>query len=180
MSVREAFLFPNIFNQGGLMFVYTVRASTIKFFLVIALTLTVLLAIISVGEVDTVYASADGIEINYGGIKTNEDRVKFIESFGLKVNSEAKEEETFSLPEDFDRVILGYNEIQKTQGLDLTKYHKKKVTHYAYEVTNYDYEGTVYVNLIVYRSRIIACDISSMDGDGFVLPLTSLDEGKIK
>ena len=73
------------------------------------------------------------------------------------------------MPEEFDRVMQGYNEIQKTQGLDLSRYRKKKVTRYTYEVTNYpDYEGTVYANLIVYRGRIIAADLSSADPLGFV------------
>ena len=65
--------------------------------------------------------------------------------------------------------MQGYNEIQKTQGLDLSRYRKKKVTRYTYEVTNYpDYAGTVYANLIVYRGRIVAADLSSADPSGFV------------
>ena len=84
------------------------------------------------------------------------------------------------MPEDFDRVILGYNQIQKTQGLDLTKYERKRVTHYAYEVTNYDSDGAVYVNLLVYRNRIIAADISSASDGGFVSSLTEFDTSKLK
>ena len=83
------------------------------------------------------------------------------------------------MPDDFDRVILGYNQIQKTQGLDLTKYERKRVTHYAYEVTNYDCEGKVYVNLLVYRNRIIAADISAADGS-FVTGLMDVDTSKLK
>ena len=84
------------------------------------------------------------------------------------------------MPEDFDRVILGYNQIQKTQGLDLTKYSRKRVTHYAYEVTNYDSEGSVYVNLLVHRNRIVAADISSVADGGFVSALTDFDRSKLK
>ena len=84
------------------------------------------------------------------------------------------------MPEDFDRVIQGYNQIQKSQGLDLTKYTRKRVTHYSYLVTNYDSEGAVYVNLLVYRNRIIAADISSLDGGGFIYALTDFDTSKLK
>ena len=162
------------------MFIYSIKASTIKFFACIFLCLAVMVMLLSLGAADTVYASASGREINYGGIKTNEDRVAFIESFGLKVNPEARTEESFVMPENFDRVILGYNQIQKEQGLDLTKYERKRVTHYAYEVTNYDSDGTVYVNLLVYKNRIIGADISSLSDGGFVSALTNFDTSRLK
>ena len=162
------------------MFIYSIRASTLKFFGCIALCLAVLVLLISLGNAEAVYASANGREINYGGIKTNEDRIAFIEGFGIKVKPEPTREESFTMPENFDRVILGYNQIQKAQGLDLTKYERKRVTHYAYEVTNYDSDGAVYVNLLVYRNKIIATDISSTADGGFVLPLTELDTSKLK
>lgn len=162
------------------MFIYSVRASTLKFFACIFLCLAVLVFLLTIGSAESVYASSSGREINYGGMKTNEDRVAFIEGFGIKVNNTPIREESFTMPDDFDRVILGYNQIQKTQGLDLTKYERKRVTHYAYEVTNYDSDGKVYVNLLVYRNRIIAADISSLDDGGFVSSLTEFDTSKLK
>ncbi len=162
------------------MFVYTIRASTLKFFGCIILCIAVLVLLLTLGNAETVYASVEGREINYGGMKTNEDRVAFIEGFGIKVKEDPVTEESFTMPEDFDRVIQGYNQIQKTQGLDLSKYTRKRVTHYAYEVTNYDSEGAVYVNLLVYRNRIIAADISSVSDGGFVLGLTEIDTSKFK
>ena len=162
------------------MFIYSVRASTLKFFACIFLCLAVLVTLLAIGSGDSVYASSTGREINYSGIKTNEDRVAFIEGFGIKVKSEPAREESFTMPEDFDRVMLGYNQIQKSQGLDLTKYERKRVTHYAYEVTNYDADGAVYVNLLVYRNKIIAADISSAAEGGFVSALTDFDTSKLK
>ena len=162
------------------MFICSVRASTVKFFGIIVLAVAILLSVILLGEESTVYASATGIEIDYGGIKTNEDRIKFIEGFGLKVKEEAVTEESFPMPDNFDRIINGYNEIQKTQGLDISKYKNKRVTHYSYTVENYDSAGEVRVNLIIYKNRIIAADLSSMTEGGFVLPLTEVDSAKIK
>ena len=162
------------------MFIYSVRASTLKFFACIFLCLAVLSILLTIGSAESVYASSNGREINYGGMKTNDDRVAFIEGFGIKVNKTPVREESFTMPDDFDRVILGYNQIQKTQGLDLTKYERKRVTHYAYEVTNYDSDGEVYVNLLVYRNRIIAADISSAADGGFVSGLTEFDTSKLK
>ena len=54
------------------------------------------------------------------------------------------------------------------------------MTHYAYEVTNYDSEGSVYVNLLVHRNRIVAADISSVADGGFVSALTDFDRSKLK
>ena len=162
------------------MFICSVRASTVKFFGIIVLAVAILLSVILLGEESTVYASASGIEIDYGGMKTNEDRIKFINGFGLKVKEEPLTEESFPMPEDFDRIINGYNEIQKAQGLDISKYKNKRVTHYSYLVENYDYLGEVRVNLLIYKNRIIAADLSSMAEGGFVLPLTEIDSAKIK
>ena len=157
------------------MFVYSVRASTVKFFAVIALTVAVLVGAIAIGNSHAVAASGTA-GIKFSGIKTNEDRIEFISQFGVDVTGEPTETVTFSVPENFDKVIAGYNEIQKAQGLNLEKYKNKKVTRYTYEIDKWaDYEGPVCVNLIIYRSTVVACDISSKDPTGFVEPLVKLN-----
>lgn len=157
------------------MFVYSFRASSLKFFGVIALTLIVLISAIAIGQAGALPASAAG-EIDFGGISTNDDRIEFISQFGIEVSGEPSESVTFSVPEDFDTVISGYNEIQKRQGLDISKYKNKKVTRYTYEIDGYgDYDGPVYVNLIVYKSAVVACDVSSADPNGFVEPLVKFE-----
>ena len=124
------------------------------------------------GRDGVVSASSLVTEVDFSGIKTKDDRIEFISDFGIKVDPESENEAAFRMPESFDRVILGYNELQKKQGLDLSKYHNKRVTRYTYKVTNYDSDGEVYANLFVYRGKIVACDLSSADPSGFVVPLT--------
>ena len=150
------------------MFIFSVRASTVKVFAVLLLTFAVLLSLILSGN--TVFASGEPVSsVDLSGIKTEDDRVAFIEQFGIRVKGAAKESETFVMPENFDRVIEGYNEIQHRQGLDLSKYKKKKVTRYTYEVDGYEgYDGDVFVNILVYRNKVIGCDVSSADPNGFV------------
>ena len=162
------------------MFIYSVRASTVKFFGFVLLTLAVLVGVVVFGANDNALASVNAEEIDYSGKKTKDDRIAFIESFGVKVDADSEEESSFAMPDNFDRVILGYNELQKKQGLDLSKYAKKRVTRYAYKVTNFNSEEEVYVNLFVYRSKIIACDISSVSPNGFVIPLTLVEKEKLK
>ena len=170
--------------RSGKMFIFSIRASSIRFFGILFLTLLVLVGIMLSGQ--TVSASASVGEVKLSGIKTDEDRIALLEGFGIKVEGEA-EQKAFIMPESFDRIMAGYNEIQRAQGLDLTKYAKKRVTRYTYKVSNWDEikdgYGTrqssdreesiteVYANLFVYRNRVIALDISSAEMGGFVEPI---------
>jgi hypothetical protein len=66
-------------------------------------------------------------------------------------------------------VFAAYNELQRTQGLDLTPYAGKTVERYTYTVTNYNgFDGTVLANLLVYRGRVIGGDVCSADTNGFL------------
>ena len=153
------------------MFVYSVRASGIRYFLLVVLTLIVLIGSIIIGNSDATLASAEG-DVDFSGAGEHEGRIAFIKQFGYEVSEAPISESSFSMPTSFDRIITDYNELQRRQGLDLSKYGGKKVTRYTYEVKNYEgYEGTVYANLFVYRDRVIGCDISSADPTGFVEPL---------
>ena len=156
------------------MFIYSVRASTLRFFAVILLTLAALIGIILFGKNEaTAYTAST--EVDFSGIRTNEDRLEFISKFVTGVTGNPTSTESFSVPANFDRIMLSYNEIQKSQGLDITKYKNKKVTRYTYKATNYKSDaGDVYVNLIVYKNTVIACDVSSADPRGFIEPLVKI------
>ena len=155
------------------MFIFSVRASSIRFFSIIALAFAILVGVMASGN--AVFASGAAVgEVDFSGIKTEDDRVAFIEQFGYKVKGAHSDSCNFVMPENFDRVIMGYNEIQKMQGLDISKYSGKKVTRYTYGVDGYEgYEGEVFVNLLVYKNRVIGCDVSSGAPDGFVKPLVT-------
>ena len=121
------------------MFIYSLKASTIKFFAVVCIalaTLITLIAFIPVAAVNDDAAVSANADIDYSGIKSNEDRVRFLAQFGWQVKPEAIESIEVTIPDEFDKIFTAYNEIQKQQGLDLTKYKKKNVTRYTYEITN--------------------------------------------
>ena len=162
----------------GDMFIYTCRAGTIRFFAVIVLAAAALAALVifvpayqpvSAGT-GTESGSGDAVKVSYDKIKTNEDRVRFLSQFGYEVAEDPLETAEITIPEKFDKVYAGYNEIQKAQGLDLSKYRRKTVMRYTYEVKNYDgYNGgRVLANVIVYRGRVIGGDICSANPQGFV------------
>lgn len=153
------------------MFICSVKASTVKtcaaIFLLLALvTAVAVYAIPSVSAAAT--ATGEG-SYTYTDAATEEGRVRFLSQFGWQTAGAPVETATFNIPAEFDRVMLGYNEIQREQGLDLSRYKKKNVTRYTYELTNYEgYEGKVYANIIVYRDRVIGGDVASADPTGFV------------
>lgn len=162
------------------MFIYSIRASTIKVCCVVLLFAVLFVGLVLSGRNGAVSAISSAVEVNYGGIRDKEDRVSFIRGFGIEIDENSEEAAKFRMPSDFDRVILGYNELQKKQGLDLSKYRNKRVTRYTYKVTNYEGEGEVYANLFVFRNRIVACDVCSASPDGFVVPLTLVSRDNLK
>ncbi|MBQ7346761.1 MAG: DUF4830 domain-containing protein [Clostridia bacterium] len=156
------------------MFIYSLRASTIKLVGVICVALTVLITLIAFVPTYAISSQTstdvDGeVSYSYDKVKTAADAVEFLAQFGWEVTAEPVETKTVTIPSEFDKVFAAYNEIQKEQGLNLTKFKGKDVTRYTLSVTNYpDYEGTVYANVLVYRNRVIGGDICSADASGFV------------
>ena len=155
------------------MFVYSIRATTIKFFGVICVALAALITLIAFVPTyveSSAQTGAEGGEISYDKVKSVEDAQKFLAQFGWEVDAATAKTVQVTMPAEFDKVFVGYNELQKRQGLDLSKYRNREVTRYTFTVTNYKgYEGTVLANVLVYRNRVIGGDICSADVTGFVV-----------
>lgn len=155
------------------MFIYSIKANTIKLVAVISaalIALTVMILLVPDYAPKTTAAIAKKIaDYKYDKIRNNEDRVSFLKQFGWEVDEEPEEEASFRIPSDFDKVMTSYNELQKQGGLDLSKYRGKEVTRYTYKVKNYpDYDGTVLANVIIYKNRVIGGDVCSSDVSGFI------------
>lgn len=154
------------------MFIYSMRAGTIRFFGVICLALAALVTLIAfVPELQPVSAEAgeERETISYEKVKSNEDRIAFLGQFGWQVDATQTESTTVTIPKEFDKVFAAYNELQKRQGLDLSSYASRTVERHTYTVTNYEgYDGTVLANVLVYRGRVIGGDICSADTNGFI------------
>ena len=155
------------------MFIYTVKANSLKFIAVILAAVSILVAIafISGGSetLTTDVIAAKVKDINYEKIKTEEDRKEFLSQFGWETEDGEVESVKIKLPGEFDKIMTEYNELQKSQGLDLLKYKGREVERYTYKLSNYpDHGGTVYANIIIYRNRVIGGDICSADVSGFI------------
>ncbi len=152
------------------MFVYSVKAGKLRLIAILTLTVTLvaLLALLVPSYATTAVFASDGTAV-YTGVKDNDDRIRFLKSFGWEVTEEPIETKTVTVPSEFDQIFTGYNDLQKLQGLDLSRYRRRSVTRYTYKVTNYpNYNGEVYATLLVYRGKVIGGDVCSAEADGFI------------
>ncbi len=112
----------------------------------------------------------DNKKSNKGGYDAanNAQRVTFLENFGWDVSDEPIEVCEIILPENFDEVYKRYNELQKTQGLNLEKFKGRRAKRWTYQVLNYPSDDEVHANVIVCDNKIIAGDICSVALGGFI------------
>ena len=156
------------------MFICSVKAKTLRFFGLIVLCLCVISAVgIVLADANAAPASAAGISLE--NVKTEKDRRAFLEAVGLTPTKDAESAAEITLPKALDAVLLGYNEIQKQQGLDLSRYAGKTVTRYTYRIADQNGAPT-YANLILYRNTVVGADVTATGSDGFVKPLLRLAE----
>lgn len=153
------------------MFIYSMKATTLKFFGVVCVALITLIVLIAFVEPYEPVNAGSGTEVNisYGKITDEADVKKFLLQFGWETDDEPVESVNVTVPQKFDRVMSEYNQIQKAQGLDLEKYKGKEVLRFTYKIKNYsDSAEDVYANVLVYKKKVIGGDLCSADVNGFI------------
>ncbi len=102
-------------------------------------------------------------------IRSNEDRVAYLASYGWEVSSEPVSSEELLIPEEMDESYTEYLALQRQQGFDLTKYAGKRLKRYTYEVYNYPSGETgVQANLLLYRNTVVGGEVLSPQLNGFL------------
>ena len=102
------------------------------------------------------------------GIRSNEDRVAYLQKWGWITGEEPASVEEVLIPETFDASYDDYLALQKGQGFDLTAYAGKTVKRYTYAVSNYPgLRQDVWACLLVYKKTIIGGEVFCSQGDGF-------------
>ena len=101
---------------------------------------------------------------------SNDDRVAYLASWGWDVNVRPKEALKVRIPDGADNQVFSrYNELQKSQGFDLSAYSGKDIMRYVYEVLNYkDTREPVYATVLVADGRIVGGDITNTAPDGVI------------
>lgn len=146
------------------MFVMTARLSRTKLLAAILLILAaILLVVLLVG-------SGGGEDATAPAVDSNDARVAYLATYGWSVDAEPKQTQQVRIPEDTEnRVFARYNELQISQGFDLTQYAGKEVTRYVYEILNYpDATAPVYASLLIYNGQVIGGDITGSGEDGII------------
>ena len=101
------------------------------------------------------------------GVTANDDRVKFLESFGWQVTPTPREASQVRIPEESGEMFRRYNALQKGQGYDLSKFSGKKVMRYVYEITNFPgAQEPVYATVLVYKNKVIGGDVTDTAAHG--------------
>ncbi len=150
------------------MFIYTVKASRLKFFALLLCSVAVLLVLYAVLPKTPALDTTVG-NYSYTHAETNDDRIAFLSSLGYAVESSPSEVTKTVVPNTFDSVYEKYNEIQKSQGLNLSPYKGKTLTRYTYKINNYPADNSKAVaNLLIYNGKIVGGDVCSVDGEGFL------------
>ena len=150
------------------MFVYTMRASGVKFFTVLALSVALLATAIGILPAVSAASDAAAVTTDFKNVSTEEEMVKFLADFGHEVEPKAVNVYEIQIPDEFNSVFEKYNEIQRAQGLNLKRYCGKDATVYVFKVTNYEHDGEVFASLFIRNGRVIAGDICSKEGTEFV------------
>lgn len=152
------------------MFIFTAKLNRKRAIMIIVALAVLICAIIMIAgfrsKVSTKPASKQVSTVN---IKSNEDRVKYLESFGWKVKAQPTDEQEVVIPKEFSKVYTNYASLQKKQGFELSKYGGIEAKRYTYEITNYPTgEKGIVADIIVYRNEVIAGDVQSTSLNGFM------------
>ena len=103
------------------------------------------------------------------GVANNDARVAFLKSFGWDVTTSPVESGQVRIPETGNEVFDRYNELQKSQGYDLSKFAGKTVMRYVYKVNNYPgVAEPVYATLLVYKNQVIGGDVTDTSAKGTI------------
>ena len=145
------------------MLIWTTRFSRKKaVFSVLIMGIVMVFLILLAGREDAVQPSPQQ------PLTDNAQRITYLESFGWKLDPEPIETLQFLFPEEMSESYLIYNELQKTQGFDLSPCCGKQLSRYTYHVLNHpEKQEGVQANLYICEDLPVAGDIFCSGANGF-------------
>ena len=131
----------------------------------ILLVLAVIAAIILLGV--WMLSGDEDVTTAAPAVSTNDGRVEFLKSFGWEVAASPVESSQVKIPKASTEVFDRYNQLQKSQGYDLTQFAGKNVMRFVYQITNFPgATEPVYATLLVYKNQVIGGDITDTAAKG--------------
>ena len=109
----------------------------------------------------------------------NDSRAAWLAQCGWEINAEPVQTQSVKIPAEDSEVFRRYNELQKSQGFDLTQHAGRQATRYVYEVLNYPgSDHPVYATLFVLEGKIIGGDVTDTAPQGKMQGLKRTDGGQ--
>lgn len=99
---------------------------------------------------------------------STDDKIAFLSKFGWEVDPNPIEIFELIIPFEFNDTYTNYNDMQKQQGFDLSKYKGKCCKRFVYSIKNYPNSNKVRANILTFDGKIIGGDISSVEINGFM------------
>lgn len=100
-------------------------------------------------------------------VSGNESRVRFLTDLGWDVKETPTESSQVRVPKETSQIYERYNNLQKSQGYDLTPYAGKTVMRHVYEIHNYPgATDPVYATILTCKDQIIGGDITDTGANG--------------
>lgn len=115
------------------------------------------------------FSGSDAQTTSAPAISNNDARVKFLKDFGWDIGSSPTESSQVRIPDQTSEVFDRYNQLQKSQGYDLSKLAGKNAMRYVYKVNNYPgATDPVYATVLVYKNQIVGGDVTDTSPKGKV------------
>ena len=145
------------------MMVMTAKVNMKKTLILLGAIAAVIIAIImAAGGSDTQTTSAPTLT-------GNDARVQFLKDFGWEVDNTPVESSQVRIPEQVTEVFDRYNQLQKSQGYDLSKLAGKNAMRYVYKVSNYPgATDPVYATVLIHKQQIVGGDVTDTSAKGKV------------
>ena len=150
------------------MFIMTAKLDKRKLLIAAAAVIAAIVLLLALGAGGTGEPSEPTASMTTApAADTNDARVKFLTDLGWDVTASPAEAGEVRIPKGPDEVFDRYNELQKSQGYDLSKYAGKKAMRYVYQINNYpNAKEPVYATVLVYKNKIIGGDITDTTPGG--------------
>lgn len=154
------------------MFVISFSSKKVKKVLICTVSLCVAFACVAVVLFKCSIADDKNSSFSVSNTASNiEEILGFISNFGWDVNPEPDEIREIIIPVEFDEVYKNYNEIQLSQGYDLSEYSGERAKNWTFTVRNYPgFEGEEYIkiNILIHNGKVIGGDVCSVKLGGFM------------
>ncbi len=145
------------------MLVMTAKVDKKKILMILAAVLVAIAGLV------LLFGGNDSTPTASTGVANNDARVAFLKSFGWEVTTSPVESGQVRIPETGNDVFNRYNDLQKSQGYDLSAYAGKTVMRYVYQINNYpDATAPVYATLLIYKNQVIGGDVTDTSAKGTI------------